>query len=315
MFGSKWIGVLRHPGYNKGGSTTSTQQLYSPEEAAQRALVMDEANRVYLANRDTLVGSAYPGAAPVGRSADTQASLDAARAYGAGPATQQAQNINNAVGFGLKDVLYPGSNPALQSTIDAAVRPITESYTDTGGVMSQIRDGGVDAGQFGSSRQGIAEGIAAGRYADAVGDVSSRVATEGYNQGLDTFAKTLAFAPEALQTGLVPSSILGGLGAEQESRAAEQENYDAASRYWELNAPWAPLQNYASLVYGGSDPATVSKSKQASDPVATASQIVGTAATAYLAYMAFAASDRRLKHTITTGARDAHTGLQLYDFS
>ena len=40
----------------------------------------------------------------------------------------------------------------------------------------------------------------------------------------------------------------------------EQANYDANARMWGLNAPWAPLQNYASIVYGGANPSTVSTS-------------------------------------------------------
>lgn len=287
MFGSQKFGSWKHPGYNKGGSTTSTQQNYSPEEAAERAKIMQEASRIYGSTKDSLANSVYPGAVPVAPSAETKSAMNAATNYAIGPAQDQANNINSAVQFGLHDVLFPETNPALQSTIDAAVRPITESYTDPDGVMAAIRTGAVNSGQYGSSRQGIAEGIAAGRYADAVGDASSKIATEGYGKGLDTFSRTLAFSPQALQAGLMPSTILSGIGAQKEGYGAEMENYLANSRMWDLNSEWLPLQNYASLIYGGSNPGTTTTSSGGGPSgLETGMQVASTAASAYLAYAA-----------------------------
>lgn len=297
-------------GSGGGGSTTSTTQNYSPEEAARRAQVMDEARRIYDVNASSMSASAYPGAAPAATSWETTAARNYAGAYATGPAVQQASNINNAVQFGLKDVLFPSSNPALAGSIDAAIRPITQSYTDPGGVMSQIRDSATVSGQYGGSRQGIAEGIAAGRYADAIGDVSSKLANENYQKGLDTFSRTLAFAPQALQTGLMPSQILSGIGAQKEYTAQELENYLANQRMWELNAPWTPLQNYASIVFGGANPTTVSTADQSSstDPM----QIIGTLGSLAALFMM---SDSRLKQDIVLLGKDMVTGFNIYEFA
>ena len=59
--------------YKGGGSTTSTNTNvnYSPEEAAKRAQVMDEATRVYNATAGTISNADYPGAKVAGFSPET----------------------------------------------------------------------------------------------------------------------------------------------------------------------------------------------------------------------------------------------------
>lgn len=295
-----------------GGSSTSTTQNYSPEEVARRAQVMDEAQRIYTQTAPTISSANYPGAKPVGPSNETSAAQTYASNYAVGPAVQQAANMNNAVQFGLRDVLFPQTNPALAASMDAAIRPITQSYTDSGGVLSKIRDGAIGSGQFGSSRQAIAEGIAAGRYADTIADTTARMANENYQKGLDTFGRTLAFAPQALQAGLMPSNILSGVGAQKEMYDVQQADFDAASRMWELNAPWAPLQNYASIVFGGANPSTVATSNPGSP--STLSQI-GSIGSAILPFAMMMMSDRRLKQDIEFVGRDEVTGFNIYEFA
>lgn len=253
MFGTeKYRRWLRHPGFNGGGSggggsTTQTVQNYSPEEIARRTAVQDEAARIYNATSGNV--SAYPGAAPVAPSQETLAAENYLRALVPGQ-IQNVASIQNATNFGLGNVLYANSNPYLQSAIGAAVRPITQSYTDPNGVMAQIRQGAVEAGGVGGSREGIAQGVAAGRYAQAVGDTASKMANENYQQGLDTFEKTLMFAPSAMQAGNVPAQTLANVGASTEGRAADQAAYQEQQALWNMNAPWMPLQNYANMVYG-----------------------------------------------------------------
>jgi hypothetical protein len=250
---------------------------------------MDAATNIYNQTGAAMQSQPYPGTAPASFSPETLAAQKYGVDYALGPALQQTNNMNQAVKFGLGDVLYPQSNPALQQTINAAVRPITESYTDPGGVMSQIRSGATGAGQFGSSRQGIAEGVAAGRYADAVGDASSRIATEGYGRGLDTFSRTLAFAPQAMQAGMTPANILSGIGSQNEMQAQQLEDYLSNSRMWEYNAPWLPLQNYANIVFGNATPTTTTSTDQNPGTLSTLGQVGSTGLAAYGGYLALTA--------------------------
>jgi hypothetical protein len=297
-----------------GTNATSTTMNYSPEESARRTQVMDEAQRIYNATAGATQDANYPGTKPVPFSPQTTQAQGLATQYATGPATQQAENINKAVNFGLSDVLYPSTNPALQQTIDAAVRPITYDYMDPGGVFATIRGQAQDAGQFGGSRQGMMEGIGAGRYAQAASDAAAKIATEGYNQGLDTFSKTLAFAPQSMEAGLMPSNILSGIGVQNETQAQQLEDYLANARTYDYNAPWTPLQNYANIVFGGANPSTTS-TQQAGGSAASTIGSIGSAALGLSQLIPLlATSDRRMKKNIVHSGLDKATGLNLYDF-
>ena len=58
----------------------------------------------------------------------------------------------------------------------------------------------------------------------------------------------------------MPVSTLSGVGAQMEGLGQEEAAYLANQNMWNLNAPWAPLQNYANIVYGGASPSTTSTS-------------------------------------------------------
>ena len=84
--------------------------------------------------------------------------------------------------------LNPSTNPALQAAITAATRPMTEALTED--ILPAIRGEAVTTGNFGSSRQGIAEGLAAGRTQRQIGDTAAGIANEGYKSGLDAMTKS-----------------------------------------------------------------------------------------------------------------------------
>lgn len=260
----KYRRFMRHPGFNGGGGptqSTSTTQNYSPEEAARRTQVMDEALKVYHQTAPQIAASGYPGAKPVPFSQETLAAQNLAvqNAFGA---QQGIDQINAGVNYGMTTAMDVENNPYLAKAVEGAIRPITQSYTDTGGVMSQIRDGAVDAGQFGSSRQGVAEGIAGGRYAQEIGDVSSKMYSAAYDKGQDTFARTLMFAPQALETGMLPVNWLSSVGAQKEDLAQMEANYATDATMWDYNSQWAPLNNLANLIYGaGSSQATATSTQ------------------------------------------------------
>lgn len=244
-----------------GGDTTSTGTTtsinYSPEESARRSQVMDEATRIYGATNQQMTNSAYPGAAPAPFSPESQVAQSLA-VQNAASAQDSVGQINRGVQYGLTNAMDVRNNPYLMEAMKAATRGIDQSYTDAGGVMSGIRTDATNTGQYGGSRQGIAEGIASGRHDQAVGDAVAKIATDGYNKGQDTFAKTLTFAPQAIEASNIPVNMLSSVGAQKENLATEQANYLANQRLWGLNSPWAGLQNYASIVYGGANPSTSS---------------------------------------------------------
>lgn len=271
--------------YKGGGSTTSTNTNinYSPEEAAKRAQVMDEASRVYNATAGTISNADYPGAKVAGFSPETQVAQQLAVANAAS-AQNSINQINQGVQYGMSGAMDVNNNPYLQQAIQAATRANNQNFSDAGGTLSQIRTGAENAGQYGGSRQGIAEGLAASRLAQTNADVAATMSSAAYDKGQDTFAKTLMFAPQALEAGMTPVNWLSSVGAQKENYQQQLNDYDANAAMWKLNAPWVPLQNYASIVFGGASPGTTSTSSQTQgsrSALGTAAQAAGTGLTAY----------------------------------
>lgn len=271
-----------------GGSkstTTAVTQNFSPEEAAQRALVQQEAARIYGQTAPSMTKSSYPGATVVPFSMETKVARDLAEQT-AEVQRQGAGLMNEGMLYGLNGAMDVQNNPYLQNAISAAIRPVTQQYVDPGGVLSSIRTNAVNAGQFGGVRQGMAEGIAAGRYTQNAFDTAGKMASDAYNTGQETFGKTLALAPQTMQANMLPVNTLSGLGVQNENLGQEQTAYDAAARMWGLNAPWAPLQNYASIVYGGANPSTTSSSEGPSQSSGGVRGALGGAASGALMGMA-----------------------------
>jgi hypothetical protein len=90
--------------------------------------------------------------------------------------------------FLTRGALDPANNPALQSYMAAATRPISENLLYN--VLPNVRSGAAGAGQYGSSRQGIAEALAANKAFQEMGDVSANIANQGYQTGLGVAGQT-----------------------------------------------------------------------------------------------------------------------------
>lgn len=255
----------KHRRYYSGGdspppatSTTTVQQQFSPEEAAARAKVQAEAERIYNTTNPSLSSSAYPGAAPANFSADTVNAQNKLRAFANGKGQTIANEAGDALQFGLKDVLNPTSSPGFQASLDSATRRVGEAYTDPNGVLGQIR-GNFTSGDSGGSgtREGIANGLAGRSYLNTIGDVTGKMTSDAYTAGLDTFSKTLAFAPNAYNLETQPAITEAAIGQQSEGQQQAILDYLSQQKQWGLSAPWLGLGNYANVVYGGSNPTSV----------------------------------------------------------
>lgn len=145
-----------------------------------------------------------------------------------------------------------GNNPWVQDLAQRTNQRISEDFNNN--VMPGINSGAIGAGQMGSSRHGIAQGLAAGKAAQAMGDSTSRLYSDAYQAGLNQQAKGMAFAPQTMQNSMLPADIMGQSGqflrGEQElalnsdmSRYAHDQNKDWTnlSRFLGAvgNAPWS----------------------------------------------------------------------------
>lgn len=192
----------------------------------------------------------------------------AAQGMALGASTQQGNLANagqRAADFWLSDAIWrPENNPALQGTIDAATRPIMDTLTRT--TLPAIRSGAIASGNFGSSRQGIAEGLAAGEASRAVGDTASRVANQNYATNVEAQQRAMGLIPQMQESLLAPARTTSAVGdvqqALQQALLGEQVgnfNFDQLAPFLQSRELLALLQGVpgGSVVSTGQSEATV----------------------------------------------------------
>lgn len=310
-------------GSGGGSSTTRTVQELAPEQQELIKLVIPEATR-FVNDPPTL----FPGStiAPqtelerqgqeqalatvpgleqqAGAGALTNLSLGSGAASGAIGLDQLIQNLGTA-NPALQSILggqflFPESNPALQATIDAAIRPIEQRFTDV--VRPGIGRAATASGQFGGSRQGVIESRAGEGFLRTVGDVSSTISTQGYlaglqqlqqtlgqviggatvgvGQGLEAGARGLLALPQTLQAQLFPAQVTQAVG--QQQRAEDQAVLtEEANRFFaEQILPFSAAQDVANLAFGigGGTSTTTGTASQGRSSISPFSGALGGAA-------------------------------------
>jgi len=205
-------------------TTTTTKQELSPEQQRLLSLAMPAAEN-FAANPP----KQYPGTAIV----DTDPLVNQAReqALGAGGTIQQLSDgansslmslfsggpqapalqsspifsapgitsntdINNAQHFLLSDVMNPANNPALRGAVDAAVRPLTDSFSNT--IMPGIQGNAIANGALGGSRQGVAQGLASNALLRGIGDTSSTMLNKAYSDNLQAMVNAFGIGNQRM---------------------------------------------------------------------------------------------------------------------
>ncbi len=166
--------------------------------------------------------------------------------------------------------LSPDTNPFLAATAEAAIRPLEQSFQQS--ILPGIRSEALEAGQFGSSRQGIAEGIAGQELLAQQGDISSRIFSQGFSDVLGAATQALGttqgagvagfesllgagtrslFAAPALgDLALQPANVLGGVGFQQRQLGQAQLSEEADRFATEQILPYLISQEVAQLAFG-----------------------------------------------------------------
>jgi hypothetical protein len=143
----------------------------------------------------------------------------------------QQQDIANTAfdtnQFLLNDVLFPGTNPALQQTIDFATQPIMEKFTQD--ILPNIRGGAELTGQFGGSRRGNIETRAASDVERNIGGVTSALANEGYLSGLKAMLGGLATVPQTQSVLERPGLTQSGVGDVRQQQEQNKRNAKTAN--------------------------------------------------------------------------------------
>lgn len=292
-----------------GNSTTTNQTVFSPEEQAARSAIFGAGQQLY--NTQAPTAGVYTGPKPVGFSNPSliaqQMQLGTAQ-QGQGLGSQAMDSAS----FNLNNGRYVSSNPYLQDAIQAAVTPAIRNYNEV--TMPGLRMGGMQSGSLGSSRQGVAEGIASRGLTDTIANTSATMANAGYNTGLDSANATLKNLPGIMTGAAIPGQLTSQVGSQLENRDAATEAYNSNVATWANAGPWQTLQNWANLLGSQSSPGSTTNSTGDSGG-SSSGGLGGLGSLASLAMMGFSlfgGSDRRTKENIKRIGTADETGLPIY---
>lgn len=172
---------------------------------------------------------------------------------GIGQAFGQAQQD---VGQGLQALsgfaANPQSSPYIQAATQAVIDPIREQLTTQ--ILPNIRQGAIQAGGFGGSRQALAETQGVNQFVDRATQAASGLQNQLFQSGIGALGLLpgLAGAQTSLATqgGLFPSRIFGAVGEQQQ--AQEQAELSAAYQSQLANQflPFSIAQQLAAAAAG-----------------------------------------------------------------
>lgn len=273
-----------------GGSTTTKSEPWSGQQPYLTDIFNNASNLYH--DQSTWPGY-YPGTtvAPFNPMELSSIQQQANVAYG--PASNMVAQGANAQNFLLGPSLYPQSNPALQQHAFGAAMPDIWGLTTK--ALPNVRSGAVQAGQYGGSRQGLAEANAIRDTMRTIGDESANIYNNAYNTGLQGMVQAQARTPDVLASMFIPSQMMANAGSAM--RGMDQSFYDQYYNRWNYNEwlPYDMLGTFQNLVAGNYGGTSQSSGGQGTNPL----QILGTIGQLGLLGKALGLfSDRRLKKNI-----------------
>ena len=219
------------------GSTTTTKN--DPWEKAMPYLeeIMSQGSGLY--------NSTDPTKEYQGISDEQRANLGQLQNYfGAGGGNQDYIDKNNA---GLEELLGATTNwqdnAALQAGLDSNLVQANKQLTE--GLLPAIRSGAAGAGQYGSSRQGVAEGVAQTGVNQNLTTANANMMNNYYNQAVQRQQAGMGLIPQGMEIG---KSGLQGLIAGQEVLDADKRGEVDQNWYNKNQAMWDQLAKYQNVI-------------------------------------------------------------------
>jgi hypothetical protein len=146
------------------------------------------------------------------------------------------------------DALDITKQPGLQGNIAAATRPITQALTEQ--ALPAIRGSAEQSGNFGSSRQGIAEGLASGRASSAIGDATSGIVSKAYDTNVNAQLKALGLLPQTVGTQVAGDLTTSNVGDVRQGMNQALLGQDVANFNYDQMAPYLQSKDIMSLLTG-----------------------------------------------------------------
>lgn len=278
-----------------GDTTTTTVQQLSREQRELLNLALPGVRDIVANPPEPFPRSTVAGFTRT-QKAGQQAALDAASQQVAPLAQTAAGGAESLQGFGIPvglagataalgglqpadaflnfllsgQAFSPETNPFLAQAAEAAIRPLEQSFGQT--ILPGIRSAALEVDQFGSSRQGIAEGIAGQELLAQEGDISSRIFSQGFSDvlgaatqalgttqgtGVAAFesllgegSKSLFASPALGNLSLLPSFVEEGVGFQQQQLKQAKLTAKVDAFNLEQILPFLISQQIANLAFG-----------------------------------------------------------------
>jgi hypothetical protein len=218
----------------------------------------------------------YPGDTTALFTPEELKAQESMAAYATGGARDLANQGLNSQSFLLGDVLKADSNPYMADYAQGAIRPVWEALMRE--AIPGVNSGAVASGQYGGSRQGIAQGMAIGDATQKSLDTTSKMYSDMYGRNLDALQKAVMTNEAVVKGGTMPDQLLATVGADR--RAMQQALIDdALARWeWEQALPAAKLSQYAGAIqgsYGGQGTSTSTGTAPGAAQPSTAQSLLG----------------------------------------
>jgi hypothetical protein len=167
-------------------------------------------------------------------------------------------------------------NQYVHAAGNATVNQVNKNLMET--VLPNIRSGATVAGGMysgGSSRQGIAEGLAIGRTNEALSDALARMHLASYTSGISAMGDAVARNPSVLNQQLFPATVYSAVGAQERGLQQAQLDEQIRNFYAAQDLDLSKAQQLISLVGGMPGSTGVSKVQGATPQTNPAMQALG----------------------------------------
>ncbi len=263
-----------------GGGKQTTNTVAQPWEGAQDYLHQLLGTGSALSKEGVDYSKEYVGMTP----GQLDAIENIKRFYGQGGAYEQALGQGRST---LEQMLMapetaPTSAP-VQAMIQAGQQGLSTQLAEE--IMPQIRSGASAAGQYGSTRQGVAEGVAIGKTQQAQADLATEVMGQAYQEGLKQRTIGMGMLPQMLQMEAQPAQAMASI--EDMLRGEQQSEADVD--YWNrVNAQWAPIERWANLLLPAAGLGGRRQTTTSGGGTSTAGRLLGSGMTGLGAYSTLA---------------------------
>lgn len=228
-----------------------TEQVLSPEQREMMNLALPGVRQFAASVPQRYQGATVAGFDP-SQSAGQEQALGAAGTVG-----QLGGSGANTSNYWLSpSALDVNNNPAIQDAIGAATRPVYEQLSRYG--LPNVRSEALSSGNFGGSRQGIAEGLAMASANQTAGDISSRIASDAYGQNVKAQLAALGLLPQTQQAQLAQATTTSGVGDVRQQQAQRLIDEQVAGYNYDQYAPFLQSKEIMSLLQGIPGGSTVS---------------------------------------------------------